>query len=446
MTLLRNPVAQFLAFGLLLIVLISIGTTRLAQNAAQDEARAEAREVNAVLAESLLDKAGLAEARFDNDGRVGALLEGRSGAIDVYDRKVQSLLLIGLVSRVNIWSESGTLIYSNAFRVIGQKFPLSDDQQDVLANGGTGNEISDPLAPENVGIEGTPGLKTAQPQQQIRIYTRVLVTDDDVPVLFEGYYTLDDIEDRRERIYASFRWIAIGGPLLLVLIVTPLLWVLTRRLTSAARDRERLLHASLDASDAERRRIARDLHDSVVQDLAGTAFSVSAVAREPGLSETARGRLDDAGVALRSGLKALRSLLVEIHPPDLHAEGLSAALADLIAPASAAGVQASVSVEGAEIASDGRAALVWRVAQEAVRNALRHAEASTLAVTVRVDGNRLVLEVVDDGMGFDPTLKQRADSLGLRGLRSLVAEAGGTLKVQSSPGEGTAVLMEVAAR
>ncbi len=183
-----------------------------------------------------------------------------------------------------------------------------------------------------------------------------------------------------------------------------------------------------------------------MQDLAGTGFSISAVSRDPDVPGHARQRLEDAGSSLRGGLKALRSLLAEIHPPDLHAEGLAAALADLIAPAAASGVQASVSVEGAETASDEQAALVWRVAQEAVRNALRHAEASTLAVTVRADEGWLVLDVVDDGIGFDPKDRRRSDSFGLRGLRSLVSEAGGTLVVRSSPGEGTTVLMEVAAR
>jgi signal transduction histidine kinase len=135
--------------------------------------------------------------------------------------------------------------------------------------------------------------------------------------------------------------------------------------------------------------------------------------------------------------------LVEIHPPELSADDLGAALADLIAPAGNSGVQASVSVEGAEGAPEAVTALVWRVAQEAVRNALRHSEASTLAVTVRGDGERLALEVVDDGVGFDPQAKPDAGSFGLRGLRSLVAEAGGTLEVRSSPGEGTTVRMEV---
>lgn len=436
MKVLSSPVAQFLLFGLLLIVLISAGTTRLAQHAAEDEALAEARELNASVARSVVDDARMAE----------RLVKGRELAIDSYDREVKGLLLVGYLNRVNIWTESGELIYSNAFRLIGAEFELSEEQQTVLALGGTSSEIADPTSPENMGVEGTPGMQTAELGQQVRIYSQVRASPDVPPLLFEGYYTLGDIEDRRERIYASFRWITIGGPLILVLFVTPLLWVLTRRLTSGAKEREGLLHSSMDASDAERRRIARDLHDTVVQDFAGTAFSISAVARDPGTPEISRRRLDAAGAALRDGLKALRSLLVEIHPPELHSEGLAAALADLIAPAAASAVQASATVEGAETASDERAALVWRVAQEAVRNALRHADASTLAVTVRGDGSRLVLEVVDDGIGFDPKAKQSTDSFGLRGLRSLVSEAGGTLDVRSSPGEGTAVTMEVVAR
>jgi two-component system NarL family sensor kinase len=202
----------------------------------------------------------------------------------------------------------------------------------------------------------------------------------------------------------------------------------------------------MDASDAERRRIARDLHDSVVQDLAGSAFSISAVARNPETADDSRETLEGAGTSLRASLKSLRSLLVEIHPPDLHADGLAAALSDLVASAGAAGMQASVSVEGAETVSNEKAALVWRVAQEAVRNALRHSGASTLAVTVIGDGKLLTLEVVDDGVGFDPTDVRDLDRYGLRGLRSLVADNGGTLEMRSSLGEGTTVRMEVEAQ
>ncbi|MCW2767840.1 MAG: ATP-binding region, ATPase domain protein, partial [Nocardioides sp.] len=207
----------------------------------------------------------------------------------------------------------------------------------------------------------------------------------------------------------------------------------------------RLLRSAIDASDAERRRIARDLHDGVVQDLAGTTYSISAVARDAGTPVNARESLQGATVSLRGSLRGLRSLLAEIHPPELHADGLAAALADLIAPAGAAGIQASVSVEGAELASDAGVALVWRVAQEAVRNAIRHSGASTLAVTVRSDARRLTLEVVDDGVGFDPEVRD-PDRYGLRGLRSLVTDIGGRLEVRSAVGEGTTVRMELDVR
>lgn len=432
MRLLRNPVAQFLAVGVVMIAAITVGTGYLAGRAAESQALAEARDTNEILARAVARPSVNA-----------ALIRGNRVALERFDRQVLNRLLVGDIERVNIWARDGHLVYTNEFVLIGRTFGLSGDQIDVLSGGGTNSMAYDPGSPEN-DIDD-PQVAIGGRGEVVRIYTRFRAQNGE-PLLFEAYYSLDQIDERQAEIDGSFRWITVGGPVLLVLLVTPLLWVLTGRLTRGASERERLLNAAIDASDAERRRIARDLHDSVVQDLAGTAFSVSAVARDPGTPVEARQHLNDAGTALRDSLKALRSLLAEIHPPELHPEGLGPALADLLAPASTAGVQASVSVEGIETASDSMAALVWRVAQEAVRNALRHAEASTLAVTVRGDGRRLVLEVVDDGVGFDSSQKADPNSFGLRGLRSLVAECNGTLEVRSSPGEGTTVRMEVDAQ
>jgi signal transduction histidine kinase len=145
--------------------------------------------------------------------------------------------------------------------------------------------------------------------------------------------------------------------------------------------------------------------------------------------------------ALRSSLRSLRSLLVEIYPPELGADGLEAMLGDLVATAAPAGVHAVVEVYGVQGASDDAVRLVWRVAQEAVRNALRHAKAENLTVQVGTVGDRLTLDVTDDGLGFDP--HRQASGLGLRSLRDLVSEAGGRLDVRSSTGEGTTVHAEV---
>lgn len=432
---LRHPVTQFLLASILTILALLLVSHRLAQQAAEDEALAEARTLNAVLARSVAEPSV-----------TRGLVDGEAGAIDRFDRQVVARLLVGDVRRVNIWDESGRVVYSNAFRLIGASFPLDDCRRTVLRDGGTGVERSDPEDPENRAAQGSPGQEPDDTGEQVRLFTRVPGPEGRGPLLFEGYYTFTDIEERREEIYASFRWITVGGPLGLVLVVTPMLWVLARRLTLSAKEREQLLRSSLDASDAERRRIARDLHDGVVQDLAGTAYSVSAVSRDPAVPAQARGRLEVAGATLRDGLRSLRSLQAEIHPPDLHVEGLAAALEDLTAPAQAAGVEATVSVVGADDATDTQAALVWRVAQEAVRNALRHARATTVTVRVQGDSDVLSLEVVDDGIGFDPRQRPRDGSFGLRGLRSLVAEAGGTLDVRSSAGGGTTVRVEVTAR
>lgn len=430
----RNPVALFLLIGTLTVTAIFLGTNRLADRAARQEAIAEAKGTTEVLATSVVEP--------DVPRGLVRTTRRKLAAADRMDRAVTPRLLdVKTVDRVNIWTQDGRNVYSSeGVALLGRRFALTKDQLSVLADGGSGAVIADPDSPENrdiVSESGASGL--------VQTYTRISSPEGD-PLLVEAYYTLDEIEQRRAEIYSSFRWLTLGPLVVLILVATAILVTLTRQLRKGAAERERLLRSAMEASDAERRRIARDLHDSVVQDLAGTAFAVSAISRNPDTSAGTRDTLEGAGTSLRSSLKSLRSLLAEIHPPDLRADGLAAALADLTAPAGAAGIQSSVSVEGAETASDKRTALVWRVAQEAVRNALRHSGASTLAVTVRGDQGRLTLEVVDDGAGFDPDSVRDPDRYGLRGLRSLVADHGGTLDVRSAPGDGTIVHMEVDAQ
>jgi signal transduction histidine kinase len=249
-----------------------------------------------------------------------------------------------------------------------------------------------------------------------------------------------EIERQQAAMIAPFRSITLGALGILVAVATALLWVLTRRITRAAAERERLLRSAASASDAERRRIARDLHDGVVQDLAGSTFALSALSRDATGAE--REALLETEDSLRSSLRALRSLLVEIHPPGLSAESLPAALQDLIAPAEATGVRATVDVSGGRGATGETVALVWRVAQEAVRNTLRHARAAALSVVVREKGGNVVLEVTDDGVGFDPGAVRPDVHYGLRGLDSLVRDSGGTLVVRSAPGAGTTIRLE----
>jgi two-component system, NarL family, sensor kinase len=423
--LLRNPVAQYLALAVVLFTVLSVATSVFSARVAADEASADARALTRVLARSVAQPA-----------IPRGLVEGDAGAIDKLDRQVLDRLLVGDVRRVKIWRGDGTVLYSDETRLIGVQYPLDEEETDVLEHGGTEAEVSDLSKPEN-RFETEPG-------GLVEVYTRIRSPEGE-PMLFEVYYSADDLEARRSAVFAPMQRITVGGLLAMLVIATPIIWVLTRRLTRTARERERLLRASMTASEAERRRIARDLHDGVVQDLAGTAFSLTAVGRDSRLPDQLRGDVDAAGQSLRTSLKSLRSLLVSIHPPDLHADGLAAALTDLTAPAASERIVTSVHVgEGVGELPDETVALVWRVAQEAVRNAIRHAGAGKLEVDVRREGGRLVLHVVDDGAGFEPEGGRDRESFGLRGLASLVQDAGGRLDVRSTPGEGTEVRMEVA--
>ncbi|MEV7429277.1 sensor histidine kinase [Nocardioides sp. NPDC092400] len=435
MRLLRSPVVQFMLLAVVTMTVIVVATNAISEDVAEAEAVAEARNTTEVLAQAVV-RPQLQEV----DARLlERLLERKPGAADRFallaKRTLRRVVRVDnpKAVRINLWLTDGYLLYTNRSNLGGGIYPLSAEQRSVLRTGGTGYERA---------ADDDPAVSALDKRERlVRVFTPMTV-DDDV-LLLEVYYSLDRIEQRREEILGPFRWITIASLAGLLLIVTPILWLLTRRLTRAGEDRERLLTSAVDASDAERRRIARDLHDGVVQDIAGTTFSLTAVARDADVPAHARRTLATAGDSLRDSLRALRSLLAEIHPPDLHAAGLEPALNDLIAPAATAGIQASVSVDGVDGASDAAVALVWRVAQEAVRNAIRHSRATTIAVTVGSPDGKLQLEVVDDGVGFDPAVSD-PDRYGLKGLRSLVKDIGGEIEVLSAPGEGTTVRMEVA--
>jgi signal transduction histidine kinase len=224
---------------------------------------------------------------------------------------------------------------------------------------------------------------------------------------------------------------------------------MARRIQQGQQERELLLRQAIESSDAERRRIAADLHDGVVQGLAGASYSLAAAADRAegaGLPEVAA-TVRRAGVDLRQWLRELRTLLVSITPPKLHEEGLGPALSDLTSVLEARGIVTDLDVAD-DLALDREAeALVYRAAQEAVRNVTNHAEASQVRIVVARDNGAVRLEVTDDGVGFDMEQRRARASeghMGLSLLEALAAEAGGELQVTSVPGQGTTISLEVA--
>jgi signal transduction histidine kinase len=227
----------------------------------------------------------------------------------------------------------------------------------------------------------------------------------------------------------------------------PLAWGMARRLQRGHHEREQLLESAVEASTQERRRIASDLHDGVVQDLAGVAVGLAplAEAAERRGDDASATALRDATATLRQGVRDLRTLLVDIHPPNLESAGLEVALSDLLSPLAASGIATELHVEP-DVDPD---PLVYRVAREALRNAQAHSGASSVRVEVSRDGDTARLVVADDGRGFAPADRERrgeAGHVGLTLLESLVAQSHGRLDIRSGPGAGTTVELEVPAQ
>lgn len=225
-------------------------------------------------------------------------------------------------------------------------------------------------------------------------------------------------------------------------MLTPLLWHLLARSREAQRQREELLRRAVDAQELERRRIAGSLHDGPVQDLAATSFvlaGATARARAEGRDDLAT-ELEGSAGAVRTSIRALRSLLVDLHPPSLARAGLESALGDLAQSVRAPGLVVEVAPVGEVPLDEEGQRLVHRVAQETLRNAAAHAAPCLVRVAVTLDGPDVVLDVVDDGPGFDVrrVLRDPAPGhLGVHLVADLAREAGAALAVRSRPGEGT---------
>jgi signal transduction histidine kinase len=201
---------------------------------------------------------------------------------------------------------------------------------------------------------------------------------------------------------------------------------------------------------AERSRLARDLHDSVTQSLYSSTLLAEAGQRlaRAGDLEHAEGYLSRLGDITQQALKEMRLLVYQLRPLALRQEGLVGALQGrLDAVERRAGVEAHLVAEGEVELPAAMEEDLYRIAQEALNNALKHAAPGLVVVNVRVEGRgtvqRVVLEIVDNGRGFDPQAMSDEGGIGLVSMQERAEKLGGTLTIISTPGEGTKVSVSV---
>ncbi len=211
-------------------------------------------------------------------------------------------------------------------------------------------------------------------------------------------------------------------------------------------DRTRIMRRTNAAIEAERNRIARDLHDGPVQGVSAASLSLEAVLLMLKAGEVQAGIEILAKVRRELSEEAdnLRRLMAGLRPPLLEERGLLPALRETLDKwGRDVGVETEfVSVGAGEIPSD-LETLAYRVVQEALSNAAKHARASHVTLTVEIAGGQLRVEVQDDGIGFDASRAReylQMGRVGLASMRERVELANGTFMVHSTPGRGTTVM------
>jgi two-component system, NarL family, sensor kinase len=423
-------VSRFMFGSLVAIAVVVVGGFFSLRPVTIHEAERDTREL-ARLEGHLVEVAGLSEGVLDGDRQ----------ALETLDNLVSEQILNESVVRVKLWTRDGRILYSDAQELIGRRFRLGEDEQALFDGGGVEAELSDLSKPEN--------RFERQEGKLLEAHTVIRTRGSKTPVLFEIYQRFGSVNSNAGRLLSALAPPLIAGLLVLLLFQAPLAWSMARRLQRGHREREMLLASAIEASDQERRRIAADLHDGVVQDVAGVAFGLAPLAEdaERRAAPEEAAVLKDAVARLRQGVRGLRTLLVEIHPPTLESAGLEAALHDLLSPLVGDGIVTELHVADGAAAGSPRDPLIYRAAREAVRNAQSHADATMVCVEVtNPTPHTTRLVVTDDGRGFAPSdrARRQADGhVGLRLLDGLVKQVDGTLLVTSEPGKGTRVELEV---
>jgi len=427
----KRVIALTMVLALLVVVGVSVAGLLVSRRIAERQAVHDVAQLTDTLAQSVVQPV-LTDAMADDPAL----------ARQVLDPITRGRLLNQSLVRVKLWTAGGTVLYSDEPRLVGQTFPLDADARGIFTDPRIEADVTDLRRPEN-SFERDQG-------KLLEVY-RPVWTPSGEPLLFESYFRYDTVAARSSELWRGFAGIMLSSVVALVLLLVPLAWLVVVRTRRARDERQRLVRRALAASEEERQRIAGSLHDGVVQQFAAASFTTAgqaeraAAAGEPGLAAD----LQAIAATIRDGIAGLRSLLVDIYPASLHDSGLEPALRDLARSASS--TDASITVEAdaeaaAALSPDTREA-IYRVAQEAVRNAIRHGRAGRIRLRLSREQHYVQLMIEDDGVGFDAASAAEAAPDGHFGLR-LMADAarrcGASLAVSSRPGGGTRLRMRMA--
>jgi ligand-binding sensor domain-containing protein/signal transduction histidine kinase len=238
----------------------------------------------------------------------------------------------------------------------------------------------------------------------------------------------------RPHFYQTYWFYALGA-----LLLAAIAWEIYRL-------RLRQVASQFGAVLAERNRIAREIHDNLAQDVLGISVQLELVARlMPAAAEKAKSHLDQARILVRNTMNEARRYVWDLRSQELEKRDLPAVLSEVARRLTRdRAVHAQVQVTGAfRPLPDVIENNLLRIGQEAINNAVNHAQAQRILIDLKFDAQRVQLSIRDDGRGFDPQAESFDGRFGLIGMRERAEQIGGSLTIHSENGSGTEVIISV---
>jgi signal transduction histidine kinase len=417
----RYALTRFLIASMLALLALGTITILVSRHIAEVTALNEAMARTSAFADNVVSDRVTANLRAGDPAEVAA-----------FDDLMQGRMKDGSVAHVKVWDPGGRIVWADEKGLIGQTFPLGDDEAALFGTHGVVSDVSSMSKIENA-TEATEG-----PHLEVYAGTQDAAGQD---IVFEMYWSTDRLVEEQNQILTRIAPLALLALVIFQVVVLRLALTLARNVDRGQTERSNLLRDALAASELERSRLAQDLHDGVIQDLSGISYALPAVTSQlPESMSTARRVLDQMTDIIKRDVSSLRNLLTDVYPADLAEGGLGAEVERLADSARASGIQVDVQLapEVSTVSLD-ECRLVYRVIREGLRNVVSHAEADHATVRSWIDSDAVVHVVVeDDGRGVSES-KAESGHVGLKLLGQTLRDVGGALELKNLDGTGAAL-------
>lgn len=409
----RHAIVRFLVTGLIVLLVVAVPVTLWVRRVSHDIVVQDVLELTQRLADHAVPPAVIDDLRA-----------GDPVALAQVEDRLAPWITDETILRVKIWSAEGEVLYSDVPELIGSTFELEPWAQVLLAGGPGTVSVGDQAEDENVYEAGSGEL--------VEVYVASHASAQD-PLLVEVYF--DDE-------------VLLGPQGHILLGMTPVLLVsmavlqgaqlipgirLARQVRERQRERRAILQQAIEAGERERVRLAAALHDDILQDLAGLAYTLEPV------EDAAPGQ--DPGAVLRRIIVKLRAITSDLYSSPMDADSLPSALGILAERARSREITTVVHIDQDSGLDEAQATACHRIAREAMMNIIKHAQATFVRLGLARRGSDVTLSITDDGVSFDTDAPVAPGHFGLRMMTDVAESVGARLAKRSSPAGGTEIIV-----